>query len=77
MSVKLLAEHHLKFLRLIGDCTGLSESTLVKIPHFRKSHVTAQYYNISYCLFYVFLNKTCKVLQLLVGFFSSYALHVT
>ena len=30
MSVKLLTEHHLEFLSLIGGCRGLSESTLVK-----------------------------------------------
>ena len=41
MSVKLLAEHHLEFLSLNGGCTGLSESTLVKMPHCWKSHVTA------------------------------------
>ena len=33
MSVKLLTEHHLEFLSLKGDCTGLSESTLVKLSH--------------------------------------------
>ena len=33
MSVKLLTEHHLEFLSLKGGCTGLSESTLVKMPH--------------------------------------------
>ena len=32
MSVKLLTEHHLKFLSLKGGCTGSSESTLVKMP---------------------------------------------
>ena len=41
MIVKLLAEHHLKFLSLKGGCTGSSESTLVKIPHCSKSHVKA------------------------------------
>ena len=41
MSVKLLTEHHLEFLSLKGGCTGLSVSTLVKIPHFWKSHVAA------------------------------------
>ena len=41
MSVKLLSEHHLEFLSLKGDCTGLSESILVEIPHCWKSHVTA------------------------------------
>ena len=33
-SVKLLTEHHLDFLSLKGGCTGSSESTLVKMPHF-------------------------------------------
>ena len=30
MSVKLLTEHHLDFLRVKGGCTGSSESTPVK-----------------------------------------------
>ena len=42
MSVKLLTEHHLEFLSLKGGCTGSSESTLVKMPHCWKSHVSAQ-----------------------------------
>ena len=41
MSVKLLTEHHLEFLSLKGGCTGLSESTLVKMTHSWKSHVMA------------------------------------
>ena len=41
MSVKLLTEH-LEFLSLKGDCTGLYESTLVKLPHYWKSRVEAQ-----------------------------------
>ena len=41
MIVKLLTEHYLELLSLIGDCTGLSESTLVKMPHCWKSHATA------------------------------------
>ena len=41
MSVKLLTEHNLEFLSLKGGCTGSSESTLVKMPHCWKSHVTA------------------------------------
>ena len=41
MIVKLLTEHHLEFLSLKGGCTGSSESTLVKMPHCWKSHVTA------------------------------------
>ena len=42
MSVKLLTEHHLEILSLKVGCTGWSESTLVKMPHCWKSHVTAQ-----------------------------------
>ena len=30
MTVKLLTDQHLEFLSLKGDCTGSSESTLVK-----------------------------------------------
>ena len=41
-NVKLLNEHHLEFLSLKGSYIGLSESTLVKMPHCWKSHVTAQ-----------------------------------
>ena len=40
MHVKLLTEHHLEFLSLKGGCTGLSESTLVKMPQCWKSRVT-------------------------------------
>ena len=43
MTDKLLTEHHLEFLSLKGGCTGLSESTLVKMPHCWESHVTASY----------------------------------
>ena len=41
MTVMLLTEHHLEFLSLKGGCTGSSESIHVKMPHFWKSHVTA------------------------------------
>ena len=41
MIVKLLTKHHLEFLSLKGDCTGLSESIHVKMPHCWKSHVAA------------------------------------
>ena len=44
MIVKLLTGHRLVFLSLKGGCRGLSESTLVKMPHCWKSHVTA-YFN--------------------------------
>ena len=41
MSVKLLTEHYLEFLRLNGGNTGSSESTLVKMSNCWKSHATA------------------------------------
>ena len=41
IGVKLLAEHHLDFLSFKRVCTGLSESTPVKLPHCWKSRVTA------------------------------------
>ena len=46
MTVKLLTEHHLESLSLEGGCTGLSESTLVKMPHCWKSHVMAQMFRL-------------------------------
>ena len=42
MTVKLLTAHHLEFPSLKEGCTGSSESTLIKMPHCWKSHVTAQ-----------------------------------
>ena len=42
MTLRLLTEHPLEFLSLKGGCTGLFESTLVKMPHCWKSHVVAQ-----------------------------------
>ena len=41
MIVKLLAEHRLEFLSLKGGRRGSSMSTLDKMPHCWKSHVTA------------------------------------
>ena len=41
MTVKLLTKQPLGFLSLKGDCTGSTESTLVKIPHCLTSHVVA------------------------------------
>ena len=45
MIVKLLTENFLEFLRLKVGCTGSYESTLVKMPHCWKTHVTAQIYH--------------------------------
>ena len=42
MTVKLLTEHLLGLLSSTGGYTGLSESTLIKMPHCWKSHETAQ-----------------------------------
>ena len=57
MIVKLLTEHHLESLSLKRDCTGSPESTLVKMSHCWKSHVTAQIYyaNVSINHFYMWL----------------------
>ena len=44
MIVKLLTEQQLEFLSLKGGCTGSSESTLVKMPHYWKSYVMAHIY---------------------------------
>ena len=43
MIVKRLTEHLLEFQSLKGGCTGSCESTLVKMPHCWKSHVTAHF----------------------------------
>ena len=50
MIVKLLTEHHLEFLNLKRDCTGWSESTLVKMSNSWKSRALAHYsfYDNSY-----------------------------
>ena len=42
MIVKLLTEHHFKYLSLKGGCTGSSQSTHVKMPHCWKSHAKAK-----------------------------------
>ena len=55
MTVKLLTEHHLKFLSLTGGYTGSSVSTLVKMPHCWKSHVVAQ---LCVIYFHVTVNGT-------------------
>ena len=54
MIVKLLIEHHYKFLSLKGDCRGSSESTLVKMSNCWKSHAAAQ---LCYCIWY-FIDKS-------------------
>ena len=46
MIVRLLTEHYLDFLSFKGGCTGSSKSTLVKMPHCWKSHVTAHIFYV-------------------------------
>ena len=53
MNVKLPTEHHLGFLSLKRGCTGSSETTLVKMAHCWKSHVTAQILCNVGCLFQI------------------------
>ena len=48
MIVTLLTEHHLEFLSLKEGCTGLSESTLVKMLHCWKSHALAHFSSSDY-----------------------------
>ena len=56
MSLKLLTEQCLEFLSLNGGCTGLSEATLVKMPHCWKSRVMAQLSDKNRCfLLYVII----------------------
>ena len=43
-----MTEHHLELLSLKGGCTSSSVSTLVKVPHCWKSHVTAHINNSNY-----------------------------
>ena len=43
MTVELLTEHCLEFLSLTGGCTGLSESTLVKMSNCWKSRAVAHF----------------------------------
>ena len=51
MTINRLTEHHLEFLSLKGGCTCSSESTLVKIPHCWKIHVTAHLFKNRFCFF--------------------------
>ena len=49
MNTKLLTKHYLEPLSLKGGGTGWPESTLVKMPHCWKSHVTAQIIMVIIC----------------------------
>ena len=58
LTVQLLTELHLKFLSLKGWCSGLSMSTLFKMPHCWKSHVTAHIFQLLAMAFYI--SKQCS-----------------
>ena len=76
MSVKLLTEHYLEFLSLKGGCTGWSESTLVKMPHCWKSHVTAHIcYSMKGDIFTLHIFKTKKLSQNIVHCISVWHLN--
>ena len=89
MGVKLLAEHLLKVLSLKGGCTCSSESTLVKIPHCWKSHVTAQLWlclfsSWRYSVFYLqdrintqVINRLAQVEYTRLCFFTKHHVTVT
>ena len=47
MIAKLLTEHHLEFLSLKGGCRGSSESTLVKMSNYWKSHAAAHFHFVA------------------------------
>ena len=53
MNIKLLTKNHWEFLSLTGGCTGLPESTVVKMPHCWKSHVVnklfTRYFIVCFC----------------------------
>ena len=72
MTVKVLTKQNLEFLSLKGGCIGSSESTLVKMPHCWKSHVTAHlFFNLNdqqglRCKLLLFDNKTYILLYSLM-----------
>ena len=57
MTVKLLTERHLEFLSFKGCIKDWSESTLVKMPHCWKSHVTA------HLLYFFHIKSLCHLPQ--------------
>ena len=73
MIVNLLTEHHLEFLSLIGGCRGSSESTLVKMSNYWKSHATAHLFYIQVLIIALIVcgSGGCSVV---LGAFSSLAI---
>ena len=51
--LKLLTYHRLEFLSLKGGCTESCESTVVKMPHCWKSHVTAHIFHYGHIVYYM------------------------
>ena len=80
MSVTLLTEHNLDFLSLKGCCIGSSESTLVKMPHCWKTHVTTHFASsvqqilvLFHAIFEYDMNKAIFLISLnLINAFNSY-----
>ena len=58
MNIELLTEHYLEFLSLTGGCTGSSESTLMKLPHWWKSHVATYLFILTYFVMFIHIYKT-------------------
>ena len=68
MTVNLLTEHHLAFLSLKGGCTDSSESILVKIPHYWKTHVAAYLMSqVSESTYFSSRNISCVVIGVCSG----------
>ena len=63
MTIKLLTEGHLEFLSLKGDCTGSSESTLVKMPHCWKSLIVVAHVKKKTALYVSGFPQAWKVLE--------------
>ena len=64
MGVMLLTEHLFEVLSSKEGYTGCSESTLVKMPHCWKSHVTAQFVvsiDISVCRVAASISVMCRI----------------
>ena len=75
MTVKLLTEHHLEFLSLKPGCTGLSESTLVKMSHCWKSHVVGTQH--PKYIFRMMGKKIITILCSFIGFANFYCLIIS
>ena len=67
MNVKLLTEHNLEFLSFKEGFIGLSESTLVKMPHCWKSHVAAPFI-VARIVCGSFVFGPCFIMQYLLSF---------